>query len=66
MATDAGAGAVAGARVSRHGWIRDALKEALVMYQAAPLDVILVHYGREVPAEWQATLSEAEAAQADA
>ena len=43
-----------GAFGNEHDWIADALIAALALHRDAPLDVILVHYGKHVPAEWAA------------
>ena len=42
-----------GAFGNRHGWIVDAMLHALEAFQAAPLDVVIVHYGTIVPKDWQ-------------
>jgi hypothetical protein len=41
-----------GAFGNRHGWIVDALNDALARHRDAPLDVVLVHYGTVVKSEW--------------
>ena len=43
-----------GAFGNRHGWIADAIRDALIALRDAPLDVILVHYGTQVKSEWAA------------
>ena len=37
---------------NRYEWIRDAISHALDLYQGWPLDVVLVHYGSRVDANW--------------
>jgi serine/threonine protein kinase len=37
---------------NRYEWIRDAISHALDRYQGWPLDVVLVHYGSRVDANW--------------
>jgi hypothetical protein len=37
---------------NRYEWIRDAILDALDRYQGWPLDVVLVHYGSRVDANW--------------
>ena len=37
---------------NRYEWIRDAISDALDLYQGWPLDVVLVHFGSRVDANW--------------
>ena len=37
---------------NRYEWIRDAILHALDLYQGWPLDVVLVHFGSRVDADW--------------
>ena len=43
-----------GAFGNRHAWISDAITIALAALKDAPLDVILVHYGSQLKADWKA------------
>ena len=51
-----------GAFGNAHEWIRDAVQGALDKYRDSPLDVTLVHYGRDVPEGWADMMGPAAAA----
>ena len=55
-----------GAFGNAHEWIRDAVQSALDKYRESPLDVTLVHYGRDVPEGWADMTGQTVAAAASA